>query len=184
MGVGEGTWVGIRGNAVVPWSSPCSRARGERKGEEEKPEWLIPERKCSSHRQACHREVRARIVRARCTERWGQKLMSCSSSLRWGVWGVRGSRVPRPGKRRGACALALGGIRWGKAEPQWQKRAVRPPRGTHRGTGAGGGAGGRRPLDRDQSHLGAAGLFRAGHSCPECGGREGDGAGMGKGVWE
>lgn len=31
MGVGKGTWVGVRGNAGVPGSSPCSRAP-ERKG--------------------------------------------------------------------------------------------------------------------------------------------------------
>lgn len=98
----------------------------------------------------------------------------------------------------GACggfaAAGCQGLGSGAARAQWRSagpaeakrsRSDRSERsgcreGTHRGAGAGGSAGGRRPLDRDQSHLGAAGLFRAGHSCPECGGREGDGAGMGQ----
>lgn len=98
----------------------------------------------------------------------------------------------------GACggfaAAGCQGLGSGAARAQWRSagpaeakrsRSDRSKRsgcreGTHRGAGAGGSAGGRRPLDRDQSHLGAAGLFRAGHSCPECGGREGDGAGMGQ----
>lgn len=95
------------------------------------------------------------------------------------MWGVRGSlsakaweeaRRVRSGVRRDPLRQSGAAV-----TEAWEL----PPGGTHRGAGAGGGAGGRRPLDRDQSHLGAAGLFRAGHSRPECGGREGDGAGMG-----
>lgn len=91
----------------------------------------------------------------------------------WGGGG--GSRQPEcQGLGRGAARA-----QWRSAGPAEAKRSRSdrseelPPGGTHRGAGAGGGAGGRRPLDRDQSHLGAARLFRAGHSRPECRGAGG-----------
>lgn len=89
------------------------------------------------------------------------------------VWG--GSRQP------GCQGLGSGAARaqWRSAGPAEAKRSRSdrseelPPGGTHRGAGAGGGAGGGRPLDRDQSHLGAARLSRAGHSRPVCRGAGG-----------
>lgn len=70
-GVGKGPWVGVRGNAGVPRSSPCSRAT-ERKGRGRVKSQNDSFPKGSA--QAVGKRAtgaRARTARARCPERWG-----------------------------------------------------------------------------------------------------------------